>query len=25
MEDFYDIKASTIEGQAVCMFGIFDG
>ncbi|CAL9243333.1 unnamed protein product [Arabidopsis halleri] len=25
MEDFYDVKASTIEGQTVCMFGIFDG
>ncbi|KAG2310459.1 hypothetical protein Bca52824_022016 [Brassica carinata] len=25
MEDFYDVKASMIEGQTVCMFGIFDG
>ncbi|CAN8302090.1 unnamed protein product [Cochlearia groenlandica] len=25
MEDFYDVKASTIEGQTVRMFGIFDG
>ncbi|KAL1206688.1 putative protein phosphatase 2C 76 [Cardamine amara subsp. amara] len=25
MEDFYDVKASIIEGQRVCMFGIFDG
>ncbi|KAJ4705870.1 Protein phosphatase 2C family protein [Melia azedarach] len=25
MEDFYDIKNSKIDGQAVCMFGIFDG
>lgn len=25
MEDFYDVKASVIEGQSVCMFGIFDG
>ncbi|XP_022738265.1 probable protein phosphatase 2C 76 [Durio zibethinus] len=25
MEDFYDIKNSKINGQAVCMFGIFDG
>ncbi|KAJ0246276.1 protein phosphatase 2C 76 [Hirschfeldia incana] len=25
MEDFYDVKASKIEGQTVCMFGIFDG
>ncbi|XP_044506415.1 probable protein phosphatase 2C 76 isoform X1 [Mangifera indica] len=25
MEDFFDIKTSTIDGQAVCMFGIFDG
>ncbi|CAA7053730.1 unnamed protein product [Microthlaspi erraticum] len=25
MEDFYDIKASKIDGQTVCMFGIFDG
>ncbi|EOA12526.1 hypothetical protein CARUB_v10026478mg [Capsella rubella] len=25
MEDFYDVKASTIEGQTVSMFGIFDG
>ncbi|XP_010521398.1 PREDICTED: probable protein phosphatase 2C 76 [Tarenaya hassleriana] len=25
MEDFYDVKAAKIEGQTVCMFGIFDG
>ncbi|GAV66217.1 PP2C domain-containing protein [Cephalotus follicularis] len=25
MEDFYDIKNTKIDGQAVCMFGIFDG
>ncbi|KAG8390393.1 hypothetical protein BUALT_Bualt01G0078700 [Buddleja alternifolia] len=25
MEDFFDIKASKIDGQAVCLFGIFDG
>ncbi|KAL1086395.1 hypothetical protein V6Z11_D08G113600 [Gossypium hirsutum] len=25
MEDFYDIKTSKINGQMVCMFGIFDG
>ncbi|OMO99628.1 phosphatase 2C (PP2C)-like protein [Corchorus capsularis] len=25
MEDFYDIKTSKIDGQTVCMFGIFDG
>lgn len=25
MEDFYDIKTSDVDGQAVCMFGIFDG
>ncbi|CAK9138435.1 unnamed protein product [Ilex paraguariensis] len=25
MEDFYDIKASKIEGKTVWMFGIFDG
>ncbi|XWS39362.1 hypothetical protein CRYUN_Cryun18bG0046600 [Craigia yunnanensis] len=25
MEDFYDIKASKINGQTVCMLGIFDG
>ncbi|XVF51009.1 hypothetical protein PTKIN_Ptkin04bG0149300 [Pterospermum kingtungense] len=25
MEDFYDIKTSKINGQTVCMFGIFDG
>ncbi|XP_018448329.2 probable protein phosphatase 2C 76 [Raphanus sativus] len=25
MEDFYDVKASRIQGQTVCMFGIFDG
>ncbi|XP_010537111.1 PREDICTED: probable protein phosphatase 2C 76 [Tarenaya hassleriana] len=25
MEDFYDVKAAMIEGQTVCMFGIFDG
>ncbi|KAL6581453.1 hypothetical protein OROMI_007376 [Orobanche minor] len=25
MEDFYDIKASKIDGQSVCLFGIFDG
>ncbi|KAL0299662.1 UNVERIFIED_CONTAM: putative protein phosphatase 2C 76 [Sesamum radiatum] len=25
MEDFYDIKTSKINGQSVCLFGIFDG
>ncbi|KAK6936709.1 PPM-type phosphatase-like domain [Dillenia turbinata] len=25
MEDFYDIKSSNIDGQTVCLFGIFDG
>ncbi|KAJ0098530.1 hypothetical protein Patl1_20324 [Pistacia atlantica] len=25
MEDFFNVKTSTIDGQAVCMFGIFDG
>lgn len=25
MEDFYDVKMSKIEGQTVCLFGIFDG
>ncbi|XWS30851.1 hypothetical protein CRYUN_Cryun23aG0026600 [Craigia yunnanensis] len=25
MEDFYDIKASKIKGQTICMLGIFDG
>ncbi|KAF3549967.1 hypothetical protein DY000_02001442 [Brassica cretica] len=25
MEDFYDVKAFKMEGQTVCMFGIFDG
>ncbi|XWS48526.1 hypothetical protein CRYUN_Cryun13aG0085600 [Craigia yunnanensis] len=25
MEDFYDIKTSKINGQTICMFGIFDG
>lgn len=25
MEDFYDIKTSKIDGQTVCLFGIFDG
>ncbi|KAI5347178.1 hypothetical protein L3X38_015057 [Prunus dulcis] len=25
MEDFYDIKMSKIDGQTVCLFGIFDG
>jgi protein phosphatase 1L len=25
MEDFYDVKASNIDGQTVRMFGIFDG
>nr|ACF35047.1 protein phosphatase 2C [Hevea brasiliensis] len=25
MEDFYDIKHTKIDGQTVCMFGIFDG
>ncbi|KAL3650546.1 hypothetical protein CASFOL_006949 [Castilleja foliolosa] len=25
MEDYYDIKASKIDGQPVCLFGIFDG
>ncbi|KAL0785270.1 hypothetical protein Bca101_001516 [Brassica carinata] len=24
MEDFYDVKAFKMEGQTVCMFGIFD-
>ncbi|KAM2318558.1 hypothetical protein ACFX1S_002140 [Malus domestica] len=25
MEDFYDVKMSKIDGQMVCLFGIFDG
>ncbi|KAJ4950872.1 hypothetical protein NE237_027704 [Protea cynaroides] len=25
MEDFYDVKMSTIDGQTVSLFGIFDG
>ncbi|KAE8728241.1 putative protein phosphatase 2C 76 [Hibiscus syriacus] len=25
MEDFYDTKTSKINGQTVCMFGVFDG
>ncbi|KAK1399446.1 Protein-serine/threonine phosphatase [Heracleum sosnowskyi] len=25
MEDFYDLKTSKIDGQTVCLFGIFDG
>ncbi|KAD2392946.1 hypothetical protein E3N88_39923 [Mikania micrantha] len=25
MEDFYDVKTCKINGQAVCLFGIFDG
>ncbi|GAB2265098.1 hypothetical protein Dimus_000165 [Dionaea muscipula] len=25
MEDFYDIKMSKVDGQTVCLFGIFDG
>ncbi|KAK6925964.1 PPM-type phosphatase-like domain [Dillenia turbinata] len=25
MEDFFDIKSSNIDGQTVCLFGIFDG
>lgn len=25
MEDFYDVKMSTINGRTVCLFGIFDG
>lgn len=25
MEDFYDVKNSKIDGQTVCLFGIFDG
>lgn len=25
MEDFYDIKATKIDGQSVSLFGIFDG
>ncbi|VFQ58265.1 unnamed protein product [Cuscuta campestris] len=25
MEDFYDIKTSKIDGQTICLFGIFDG
>ncbi|OWM79627.1 probable protein phosphatase 2C 76 isoform X1 [Punica granatum] len=25
MEDFYDVKTSKIDGETVCMFGIFDG
>jgi hypothetical protein len=25
MEDFYDVKLTEIDGQAVSLFGIFDG
>ncbi|XP_043688519.1 probable protein phosphatase 2C 76 isoform X2 [Telopea speciosissima] len=25
MEDFFDVKMSKIDGQTVCLFGIFDG
>ncbi|KAA8533633.1 hypothetical protein F0562_030933 [Nyssa sinensis] len=25
MEDFFDVKTSKIDGQTVCLFGIFDG
>ncbi|KAK1302336.1 putative protein phosphatase 2C 52 [Acorus calamus] len=25
MEDFFDVKLSKVDGQTVCMFGIFDG
>ncbi|KAI4384818.1 hypothetical protein MLD38_002921 [Melastoma candidum] len=25
MEDFYDMKVSVVDGQPICMFGIFDG
>lgn len=25
MEDFYDVKTCEIDGQTVCLFGIFDG
>ncbi|XP_062149119.1 probable protein phosphatase 2C 76 [Alnus glutinosa] len=25
MEDFYDVKTSKVDGQIVCLFGIFDG
>ncbi|KAL2556191.1 putative protein phosphatase 2C 76 [Forsythia ovata] len=25
MEDFYDTKTSKVDGQTVCLFGIFDG
>lgn len=25
MEDFFDLKTSKIDGQTVCLFGIFDG
>ncbi|XP_058095971.1 probable protein phosphatase 2C 52 [Magnolia sinica] len=25
MEDFYDVKMSKIDGQMICLFGIFDG
>ncbi|KAL3521622.1 hypothetical protein ACH5RR_019771 [Cinchona calisaya] len=25
MEDFFDIKTSKVDGQTVCLFGIFDG
>ncbi|GAB2223545.1 hypothetical protein Droror1_Dr00017686 [Drosera rotundifolia] len=25
MEDFYDVKISKVNGQSVCLFGIFDG
>ncbi|XP_062120216.1 probable protein phosphatase 2C 76 [Humulus lupulus] len=25
MEDFYDVKTTKIDGQTVCLFGIFDG
>ncbi|KAK1286535.1 putative protein phosphatase 2C 52 [Acorus calamus] len=25
MEDFFDVKLSKVDGQKICMFGIFDG
>jgi protein phosphatase 1L len=25
MEDFYDVKLTEINGQAVSLFGVFDG
>lgn len=25
MEDFYDVKLTEIDGQAVSLFGVFDG